>query len=426
MSPANSSAPQPPSAPEPALAASPAPTQPSPAPTSPPWSPATKIVVGVSVFAALAALLIAFRDFIGPLVLALMLAYLMHPLAAMLARWTRVSWRTAVAVVYLFLAAVVLALLAAGGFALVQQAEGLYGVVQDFLLTDLPHWLQYLSTHAYTFGPWVLDFRQYDFNALNQQLLTSVQPLIGQLGTLVSRLAASTLQVLGWLAFIWLTSYFLLAESGRVSSNLVTIRIPGYQHDLERMGKELGRIWNAFLRGQLTVAVIAMVWAWVWLTVVGAPMTLVLASLAAIARFVPYVGPFVLYTITALVILFQPSAAWGLQPWQMALVTVGGMFVGDNIIDNFVTPRILGEALGVHPAAVLVTALVGAKLFGVLGLLFAAPTLASLRLFGHYIMRKMFDQDPWADWHTVPPYSLTGGLVGWLRRLYRRLRRARS
>ena len=392
---------------------------------SPPWSPATKIVVGVSVLAALAALLVAFRDFIGPLVLALMLAYLMHPLAAALARWLRLSWRMAVTIVYLFLAALVLAMMAAGGFALVQQAEGLYGVVQGFLLTDLPHWLQYLSTHTYAFGPWVLDFRQYDFNALNQQLLTSVQPLIGQLGTLVSRLAASTLQVLGWMAFIWLTSYFLLAESGRVSSNLVTIRIPGYQQDLERMGKELGRIWNAFLRGQLTVAVIAMGWAWLWLTLVGAPMALVLASLAAVARFVPYVGPMVLYTITAVVIVLQPSAAWGLQPWQMALAAVGGMFVGDNIIDNFITPRILGNALGVHPAAVLLTALVGAKLFGVLGLLFAAPTLASLRLFGHYIMRKMFDQDPWADWQTVPPYSLTGGLGGWLRRLYDRLRRRR-
>ncbi len=401
---------------------------PSPRPpaASPPWNPATKIVVGVSVLVALGALLVAFRGFIGPLVLALMLAYLMHPVAQAFSRLTHLSWRAAVTVVYLFLAAAVLALLAAGGFALVQQAEGLYGVVQDFLLTDLPHWLQYLSTHTYAFGPWVLDLRQYDFNALNQQLLASVQPLIGQLGALVSRLAASTLQVLGWLAFIWLISYFLLAESGRVSANLVTIRIPGYQQDLERMGQELGRIWNAFLRGQLTVAVIAMAWAWLWLTIVGAPMTLVLASLAAAARFVPYVGPLMLYTMTAVAILFQPSAAWGLQPWQMALVTVGGMFAGDNVIDNFVTPRILGEALGVHPAAVLVTALVGAKLLGVLGLLFAAPTLASLRLFAHYIMRKMFDQDPWADWQTVPPYSLTSSLVGWLRRLYRRLRAVRS
>jgi predicted PurR-regulated permease PerM len=383
-------------------------------------------VVGVSVFVAFAALVVAFRNFIGPLVLALMLAYFMHPVAKALTRLTHFSWRAAVTVVYVLLAALVLALLAASGFALVQQAQGLYGVVQDFLLTDLPRGLQYLSTHVYTFGPWALDFRKYDFNAINQQLLTSVQPLIGQLGALVSRLAASTLQVLGWMAFIWLISYFLLAESGRVSSNLVTIRIPGYQHDLERMGKELGRIWNAFLRGQLTVAAIAMAWAWAWLTAVGAPMTLVLASLAAAARFVPYVGPMVLYTITAVVIVIQPSAAWGLQPWQMALVTVGGMFVGDNVIDNFVTPRILGNALGVHPAAVLLTALIGAKLFGVLGLLFAAPTLASLRLFGHYIMHKMFDQDPWADWHTVPPYSLTGGLAGRLRRLYRRVHTPRA
>ncbi len=400
-----------------------APPQDASSTTSPPWSPPIKVVVGVSVLVAFAALVVAFSDFIGPLVLALMLAYLMHPVAAALERFTPLSWRASVTLVYFLLAALVLALLTATGFALVQQAEGLYVVVQNFLLTDLPRWLNYLSTHTYTFGPWVVDLRRYDFTALNDQLLTSVQPLIGQLGALISQLAASTLQVLGWMAFIWLISYFLLAESGRVSSDVVTIRIPGYQEDLRRMGRELGRIWNAFLRGQLTIAFIAMVWAWLWLTVVGAPMALVLAFLAAAARFVPYIGPVVLYTITALVILFQPTGAWGLAAWQQALLAIGGMFVGDNIIDNFVTPRILGNALGVHPAAVLLTALIGAKLFGVLGLLFAAPTLASLRLFGHYIMRKMFDQDPWADWRAVPSRPLGLNLVHWVRRAYHRLRR---
>ena len=393
---------------------------------SPPWSTPTKVVVGVTVLVFFAALVVAFRNFIGPLVLALMLAYLMHPLAALLERYTPLSWRIAVTVVYFALAAAVLAILTVGGMAIVQQVEGLYVVVQDFLLSDLPNWLAYLSTHTFALGPWVLDLRQYDLNALSQQLLSALQPLLGEVGSLISSIAASTLQLFGWMAFIWLISYFLLAESGKVSANVVTVRIPGYQEDLRRMGRELGRIWNAFLRGQLTVAVIAMLWVWLWLSVLGVRMALVLALLAAAARFVPYAGPAILYTITALVIMFQPETAWGLETWELALLAVAGMFIGDNILDSFVMPRILGNALGVHPAAVLLTALIGAKLFGVLGLLFAAPTLASLRLFGHYIIRKMFDQDPWADWHTVPPKPFASGLVRWLQAVYQRVRPRRA
>ncbi len=397
-------------------------TSASPSQTSPPWNTPTKVVVGVSVLIAVAALLVAFRDFIGPLLLAIMLAYLMHPLASFLERHTPLSWRVAVTVVYLVLAAAVLALMAASGIVLVQQTEGLYLIVQNFLLNDLPNWLNYLSTHTFSLGPWIIDLRQYDLNALSQQLLAVLQPLVGEIGSLISSLAASTLGLIGWMAFVWLISYFLLAESNKVSSNVITISIPGYQHDLQRMGRELGRIWSAFLRGQLTVAFIAMVWTWLWLNILGVRMVLVLALLATIARFVPYVGPVVLYTITALVILFQPETAWGLTTWELALFAIGGMFVGDNIIDNFITPRILGNALGVHPAAVLLTALIGAKLFGVLGLLFAAPTLASLKLFGHYIIRKMYDQDPWADWHTTPPRPLLAGMAHKLKHAYRRLR----
>ncbi len=397
-------------------------TSSSPAPpSSPPWSPATKIVVGITVVASLAALVVAFRDFIGPLVLALILAYLMHPLARALEHYTPLSWRMAVTLVYLLLAAAIVTAFIAGGLALVQQAQSLYGVVQDFLLNDLPGWFERLSTQTYLLGPWKLDFRQYDWNALSQQLLASLQPLLGEVGALVSALAASTLQVIGWMAFIWLTSYFLLAESGTVSADVISIEIPRYQDDLQRMGQELGRIWRAFLRGQLTVAAIAALWVWVWLTVLGVRMALVLALLAAVARFVPYVGPAVLYTITALVVVFQPAGAWGLTPLELAALAVGGMFIGDNILDNFITPRVLGNALGVHPAAVLLTALIGAKLFGVLGLLFAAPSLASLRLFGHYVMRKMFDQNPWEDWH--PPEAPAFSVSRWLVRAYRRLRR---
>ncbi len=67
----------------------------------------------------------------------------------------------------------------------------------------------------------------------------------------------------------------------------------------------------------------------------------------------------------------------------------------DQIFDNLVTPRIYGQALGIHPAAVLVAAVIAASLLGLIGLLLAAPVLASLQLFAFYAFRKMLDLDPW-------------------------------
>ena len=389
---------------------------------SPSWKPATKIVVGVAILVSLAALLVEFRDFIGPLLLAFMLAYLLQPPARWLTENTPLPWRVAVSFLYLLLVLLILALLALAGIGLLQQAENLYGLVQDFLLNTLPSWIQNLSTHAYSFGPWQVDFQKYDLAALSQQILSTAQPLVGSLGSIISTLAASTLSLLGWMAFIVLTSYFLLAESeritlaeGKTTSTLFSVDIlPEYRHDFRCLGQELGRIWNAFIRGQLTIALIEVVVVWLWLTIFGVRSALVLAIIAGIARFVPYVGPATLYTIVAIVSLFQGSNPWGFTPLKMALIAVGVLFVWDNTMDSLITPQVLGDALGVHPAAVLLTALIGAKLFGVLGLLFAAPTVASLRLFGHYITRKMLDQDPWEDWNPAPPTKWLLG-VQWLK-----------
>jgi hypothetical protein len=55
----------------------------------------------------------------------------------------------------------------------------------------------------------------------------------------------------------------------------------------------------------------------------------------------------------------------------------------------------MADALRVHPAAVLVAAIISASLLGVVGVVIAAPMLATLQLIGQYTLRKMFDLDPW-------------------------------
>jgi hypothetical protein len=75
----------------------------------------------------------------------------------------------------------------------------------------------------------------------------------------------------------------------------------------------------------------------------------------------------------------------------------------DSIFDNIISPKFMGSSLKVHPAAVLLTAVIAANIIGFIGLIVAGPVLATLQLLGRYILRKMFDLDPWEGVELISP-----------------------
>jgi hypothetical protein len=107
----------------------------------------------------------------------------------------------------------------------------------------------------------------------------------------------------------------------------------------------------------------------------------------------------------ALVTYFQSPTPFGMEALTYMLMVVITTTIIDWIIDNLIVPRIMARTLRVHPAAVLVTALVAANLLGILGVIIAAPFLASATLLGRYIMRKMFDLEPWPPGEPVAAHS---------------------
>jgi predicted PurR-regulated permease PerM len=367
---------------------------------SPKWGSTTKLVVGLTIVAIIGSLLIRFHTIIGPLILAFMLTYLLHPVAARLSKATFLSWRISVNLIYLLLIVFLVVLFTLAGFVVAQQLESLVGVVQRFL-TSLPEQVENLSVRVYELGPFRFDLSQYfdptNLESVTQELLSVVQPVLGRAGGLVSTLATSTATTLGWGLFVIVVSYFLLADAGQVPDRLVSIELPGYAADIRRLGRELGRIWNAFLRGQLIIFVLLVILYTIMMTILGVRYALGIAILAGLSRFVPYVGPLTVVIVIALVTFFQKSNYFGLEPWQYMLLVVGISFIVDQIFDNLVTPRFLGHALGVHPAGVLVAAIVAANLLGLVGLVLAAPALATLTLVGRYTLRKMLDLDPWPE-----------------------------
>ena len=394
-------------------------TEPAKIETSPRWSSTTKLVIGLSFVALVAAMLISFRMFIGPLLLAFILTYLLHPLAVRLSSAIHMSWRASVNIIFVILLLIVLGLSTLTGLAVVNQIQSLIDTIEEFL-KELPTLLKSLSGQELRIGPFTFDLTQYsDMSKVSSEIIGLIQQYLGEAGSLVSKVASGAVNTVGWFVFILVIAYFMLADAGRVPDVGQYIDMPGYTADLHRMGRELKRIWSSFFRGQIVIVLMIVAIYTILLSALGARYFFALAILAGLSRFVPYVGPWVSGLITALVTFFQAGNYFHLEPWAYALMVVSLCIVIDQIIDNLIAPRIIGQSLGLHPAAIMVVALISARLIGLVGLVLAAPVLATVKLVGRYSLRKMFDQDPWPGQEG----QLKSVGIPWLMRLYKRFRK---
>lgn len=377
--------------------------------STPRWSSTTKMVIALVLVAVVVFLVYHFKYILGPLLFAFFLAYLLHPVAFFLHKKAHFPWRLAATLIYLLLFLVLIGLLTWGGISLVEPLQNLTAFLQK-LINDLPTFLADLSKQPLMIGTFAIDLSPLKITDLFTQLQGVLSPLLSNLGTLLGNIASGAASTVTWTFFTILIAYFIDVESEGLRSNMIKLSVPGYQEDITRMGKYLGRIWNAYLRGQLSVFVITIVVYTALLTGMGVNFSLGLALLAGLARFVPYIGPFVAWTTYGLVALFQGTTLFNLLPLPYALIIVGIALITDMIIDNFLSPRIMSNSLNVHPAGVLVMVLVMANLVGFIGVLLAAPLLASFQLIFNYVIRKLMDLDPWENMPADLAEVATGGI----------------
>ena len=373
-----------------------------PSPASPKWNNTTKLIVGLTLASIFAAMVISFRAIFGLLLVSFILSYLLYPIAGFLHRLTRLPWRIVAGLIYVIMLLSLIGLLTWGGITLVEQFQSLLGFLQT-ALNDLPKIISDFIAQPILIGPLRIDLTQVNLvNAVNT-VLGIIQPLLAQAGTLVTTLASSAAGTIGWIFLSFLLSYFIVSETGGTPGKLINLQIPGYREDIKHISRELVIIWNAFLRGEVIVFFIVTSIYTILLAILGVRYYFGLAILAGLARFLPYVGSILSWTANGLVSVAQGSTIFGLSSPNYALMVVIICWFTDSIIDNMISPRIFSHALKIHPAAVLVTALVGYNVFGIIGMILAAPVLATLKLLLDYTTRKMLDLDPWADFVRIEP-----------------------
>ncbi|HZH43701.1 MAG TPA: AI-2E family transporter [Lysobacter sp.] len=248
---------------------------------------------------------------------------------------------------------------------------------RDWLLDSALPWLEARTGMELTV--WL------DMNRLIELIRQHWERAGGVAATVLAYVSRSGFALLGWLANLVLLpvlTFFFLRDWDtlvtRVASLIPRDRIDG----VARLARESSDVLGAFLRGQFLVMLILGAFYGAGLWAVGLDLGLLIGMIAGLLTFIPYVGPasgIVLGSIAALV-------QYG--DWQH-LAGVAAVFgVGQVIESYWLTPKLVGDRIGLHPMAVIFAVLAGGQLFGFLGMLLALPVAAVANVLLRHVEQR--------------------------------------
>jgi predicted PurR-regulated permease PerM len=196
--------------------------------------------------------------------------------------------------------------------------------------------------------------------------------------------------------------FFLTKDGWQLGVWIKGLVLPQYRLEMEELGRRLDLVWKSFFRGQILLSLVVGFIVFIATALLGLPGALVLGILAGVLEVVPNLGPVLALIPAVLVALVQGSNFLPVSNVVFALIVVGVYVLIQQIENNFLVPRIMGQSLKLHPLFVLVGVVVGTSFAGLLGAFLAAPVLASLKVLGLYAHAKLVDQDPLAQ----PPVTV--------------------
>ena len=219
------------------------------------------------------------------------------------------------------------------------------------------------------------------------------------LGIVTGALAAAFSRVL-WVIIIPLATVWFLKDWDVITARIVSLTPEGKRERLRRVGGSVGHVFRGYVRGMTTVAILYSVVSCIWMSMAGLDFALVIGALSGLFYMIPYVG--VLTTIVTVGIMALVQAP---DSPLFAIAMMGGLVVQSFVIfDPLVVPRVVGRSVGVHPLLALFSLVVGAKLFGLPGMIVAMPVTASIQVAITHMYPELFNPKPYQD-EPAEPYE---------------------
>lgn len=191
--------------------------------------------------------------------------------------------------------------------------------------------------------------------------------------------AASVLNILILFVIVPVVAIYMLLDWDRMVAQIDSLLPRDHAPTIRQVARDIDKTLASFVRGMGTVCLILGTYYAIALMLVGLQFGLVVGFIAGIVTFIPYLGALLGGALAIGLALFQ---FWG--DW-VSIGLVAGIFIAGQIIDgNLLTPKLVGNSVGLHPVWLILALSVFGSLFGFVGMLAAVPIAASLGVVARF------------------------------------------
>lgn len=394
--------------------------------SSPQWSLHTKRTIALISFIFLVILLWFLRSILPIVIVSVLIAFVLNPIVTVLTRRVFIATenrgaRRGFAAVITFLMAVIAVIvlflviipdlvdeIAAFGQQIPTLLQTFQGDIEAILAQPIMFGDEAVMLDGREFIPLdrieeitgtrdisqLLQLDELDLTAAAETFIGSIRNLSGPAFSFVGGAFSTTINTI----FLIMLTFYLLKDGGSFIQNFINIVPDDYQPDARRLFEELGHVWNAYLRGQLILSFVMGFSVYFAAVLLGLPNAAILGLLAGILEFIPNLGPLIALIPAAFLALVSQSTTIPILtgvPFMFVVIFVWTML--QNLEAIVLVPRIMGNSLDLHPFIVILAVLGGAALGGALGVILAAPFVASGRVIAHYVYGKLTNTEPFRE-----------------------------
>ncbi|MBK8173830.1 MAG: AI-2E family transporter [Rhodospirillales bacterium] len=345
-----------------------------------------RILLWVSVFVVLGIIVYLLRGALMPFVAGMGVAYLLDPVADRLERLgiPRTIASLLIVLVFILIVAVIFVLLAP---VLADQVTDLIARVPEYVntlrkeATPLLHKLRSRLTAGQA-------------EQVDEAIKSHAGDILSWLGSIMSGIlsgGAALLSVLGLVFIMPVVAFYMIRDWDQLILHIDSLLPLKSAKTIRRLAREIDLRLSGFVRGQALVCLLLGVWYATGLTLVGLDFALLLGLAAGGLTIIPYLGNIIGLGSSVLLATAQ------FDDWVSVALVAGVFLTGQVLEGNFISPKIVGDRVGLHPIWLLFAVTAGGSLLGITGALLAVPVAAALGVLVRFAVERYRQSTLYAD-----------------------------
>ena len=396
------------------------------------FSTPTKYLVGVFIFLSVLFVIYISRSVLSLIIIAALIAYIIQPVIAMFQTRFKLSRGVSVALTYIL---VVITLLLIPAIIFPATVSAVNFVLEIDYIQIIDNTIKLLETLSIQvsnipiIGPALVPAMDTLLNALlgftdleNPEAidydisLANISTRLAQtLGLLVNILGPIVSAIFSFV-FMLLISVHLSISGNKFMGWFLGLVPSQFQTEIEDLVDRIELIWASFLRSQLVLMIVVGVLVWLGNWVLGTPQAFFLGVIAGLLEIIPNLGPLIATIPAVILAVFFGSSYLPVNNLIFALIIIVFYILVQTFENQVLVPKILGDAVDLPPAIVIIGVVIGGATAGILGVFLSTPIIASGREIYGYLYDKIIEPPP----PETPPEekpSMGQMVQGWLRGL---------